>query len=136
MNENDSNVYSEVVTILKNMDIKYIDKIPKEYYELFETCRNVDYNPSIGYLEKNANEKTLLIISMLNYKFWTTAENREKLKKFYQEVDLIKEKEKTLKYNPNVFGSQPKNEKLPVVYEKKNRIQKIIEKIRKIFLKH
>ena len=135
MNENNKNIYSEVFTILEYLDNEYVDKIPEEYMELFENYRNIEYNPSIEYLEENANDKTFLILAMLNYKFWATDEEKEKLKSHYQEVDLLKEKEKALKYNPDVFSNQEEN-KMPVVFEEKSRMQRIIDKIKKFFFKH
>ena len=109
MGENSARTYSEVDKILSLMESKYINKIPKKMRELFQNEKDKNYEPNIDVKkslnEQNLQRKTLVILAMLNLKYWCEdEEEKEKLIKIYAENDKKKEEEKRKKYNPdNLF---------------------------------
>jgi len=75
MNNNNSYAYAEVLDVLDNMNEIYKKKISKEFIEYMRKNADRKYKKriiSFKPLEKqNLSKETLLILAMINYKFWS-----------------------------------------------------------------
>lgn len=99
---NESNSYSEVLEVLKNMSKEDYEKVPKEMIDMFEEYSNKDYE-FVYDIEKNFEEQNIskdakLILAILFRDYWATPEQKEKIiaKQNYDRLQM--EKEKQVKY--------------------------------------
>ena len=82
------NAYTEVNQVIELLGEPYKNKIPKQIINFFYENRNINYKANIS---KNIpiedikiSRTALIIISILNLKYWETDENKkEKLKNIY-----------------------------------------------------
>lgn len=75
-----SNSYTEVSYILDILGATYKNKLPTKILDLIYKNRNSNYE----FDEKNISRNTLIIISILNLKYWENNEDEKiKLKKLY-----------------------------------------------------
>ncbi len=147
MNSTLSNSYSEVSYILDILGEQYKNKIPKKILELIYNNKNSDYkikfklNDDINKI--NISRNTLIIISILNLKYWENNENEKaRLKQTYSRNEQIY-REKINKYkNDNWLKRDNKTEEMNEVKETSLTIKEdksiwnIIKKfIKKIFNK-
>lgn len=149
MNKNNIKAYSEVYEIVNLLEEEYSSRIPKKVLNFFDEARDKEYKPIID-INKPLNEQdlqrdTMILIAILDLNYWCDSEEekQELLEMFNKNTELkIKEqKELEEKYNPdNLFRKrQPisemkDNESLSMVkYKEANIIQKILNKILKMF---
>lgn len=134
---------AEVNEILNHIEIKYIQKIPRDILKIIRSSEleNIDfkYDLTKTLLEQNIQRETLEILSYLNYNFWIKESEKNKFDKMYYDNFIKIEDEKRAKYNPDdLFKNKNYNkynneELLPMVYEKKvGFFKKIIDKIKAI----
>lgn len=140
--------YTEVVEILNHIPKNEYEKIPETEIKFYED--NCDKNYKYVYDEKKnikeqpiSREANAIIISIyMNY--FANEKQKNIISEILKQNAINEENEKRAKYNPdNIFkkstnenDNQIKNENLPVKSNKKeNFIRKIIDKIRKFFVR-
>ena len=149
-----ANAFSEVLEILKYIPKLDYCKIPSNMIKLFETNRNKEYifryDPNKTLDEQNVSKTTKIIIAILFRDYWATQEQREKIlrKENYDRQKL--EKEKSKKYDVDIFKNRNENlrqiekietnrnkkdENVEMTVYKENIFKKLINKIIKIFSK-
>ena len=150
MNEDLSVVYAEIDEILKNMDKKYVEKIPQKLRDIITNEKSLDYNPNINIdidLNKQGlQRKTLVMLAMFNLNYWCENEEEknnltllysdndrkiEELLPKYGAEDLFKKKE-VVQEEEEIIGQNTPNVQI-VEYKKENFFQKIIGKIINVF---
>lgn len=140
LDEKYSIAYSEVLEILKHISQEDYEKIPKSKIELYKENANknyvFNYNPTKTLNEQNVSKIAKGIIAILFRDYWATPEQREKIIKKQNNDRIQIEKEKTKKYNPDVFKSKNKEEvktKALVNVEKSKWYEKFFTFIKNIF---
>lgn len=140
VDEKYSIAYSEVLEILKHISQEDYEKIPKSKIELYKENANknyvFNYNPTKTLNEQNVSKIAKGIIAILFRDYWATPEQREKIIKKQNNDRIQIEKEKTKKYNPDVFKSKNKEEvktKSLVNVEKSKWYEKFFAFIKNIF---
>lgn len=87
--------YSEVLEVLRHMDKKYVEKIPKKIIMFFYDNCSLDYEfrmtKSIG--EENLKESTLSILALLNMNYWSKNKSKEDLIMDYAIIDKNTQKQ-------------------------------------------
>lgn len=90
--------YTEILTIINYMEMKYKEKIPKRLIEFFERNKakeymfDIDFSKSLK--EQNFSKQTLPLLAMINLNYWCeTQEEKQALMDIYSENDR-KKKEK------------------------------------------
>ena len=82
-------VYSEVLEVLRHMDKTYVDKIPKKLIMFFYDNCSLDYEfrmtKAIG--EEKFKPKTLDLLALLNYNYWSKNKSKEELIMNYAMID-------------------------------------------------
>lgn len=80
MNTN-SYAYAEVLDVLDNMEVEYVEKIPKAFIDYLKENSSSEYKSHITLdktLEKqNLNSKTLSILAAINLKYWVESESHK-----------------------------------------------------------
>ena len=140
--------YAEVDKILSFIEFRYIEKIPKKMRDMFKNEKLKGYEPNIDrntpLEEQKLERKTLAILAMLNLNYW--CENEEEKKELlmaYSNNDKKRNEEIREQYNPdNIFKTKEKEvEKIAeeitaiVEYKKENFIKKLLNKIKRLFIK-
>ena len=144
----DMMAYSEVDNILSLMEEEYVNKIPSKVLEFIKREKLEEYSPNIKadipLTEQNLKRDTMIILAVLNLNYW--CESEEEKQEFLDELAKNEKERKELeeKYNPdNIFKKrqEEKNEhahteELSVVeYKEPNFIQKLLNKIARLFKK-
>jgi len=140
--------YAEILEILKHISEEEKEKIPINMIEMFKANAiedsNFIYNPEKTLQEQNVSETALTIIAILYRDYWATKEQKQKILNFQ---NIEREKYKKEKYNVNdIFKNKKGNileneiskisdEESSIVVKKNNFIQRIVEKIKKLFIK-
>lgn len=136
--------YSEVLEILKYIDLEDYNKIPKSQIKLFEKYRNTRYvfkydiNKTLN--EQNVSEIAKGILIILFRDFWANEKQREKIIE-KQNFDTIKLEYEKYNYD-NLFIKKKRylaekttpNTSFMVEY-KESVLKRIINKIKNIFAK-
>ena len=82
-------VYSEILEVLRHMEKKYVDKIPKNLIMFFYDNCSLDYEfrmtKSIG--EEKLRPKTLDLLALLNFSYWSKNKSKEELIMNYAVID-------------------------------------------------
>lgn len=142
--------YSEIDKILSFMEFEYIEKIPKKLRETFKNEKLKDYKPDIDknipLNEQNLERKTYAILAMLNLHYWcNNKEEKRELLKAYSYNDKKRQEELRDKYNANnIFKNKAKEiEKQEtkkeitalIEYKEESFIKKIIDRIKRLFIR-
>lgn len=97
--------YSEVLEYIYLLDKEYIDRIPVKFLQFLERNKDDTYFRNINPWEPIENQKlkqdTMILLSYINMKYWSSEEEQEKLKKIYTENEKKYQEECAKKYNPN-----------------------------------
>ena len=139
--------YTEVNCLLEYLPKSYIDRLPKKLIELIERQSNDQYKINIdinkSLLEQNFSKKTKDLIAVIKYNYWSTEEEKRKLKEIFYENENKYQKELLKKYNPNDIFQNRENEielteentkqNLKMVEYKENIFTKLFYKIKNIF---
>ena len=130
-NKDMSNVYSEVIEVLKLIESdEKLEKLPMEFVELIKNKSNPEYKPQISkeipLEEQNLKEETYAILAWIAQKYW----NEKIFDKVYVENDI----------DQDILHYLETNKNLPILYDnltwyKKIKI-KITKFIHKIFCKN
>ena len=74
----DKRAYSELYAILQMLGKEYIDKIPEKIYKTIEKRKDATYNPVYNdmeeVLEGRVKRKTVSILALLDYNYFSTSE--------------------------------------------------------------
>ena len=140
--------YTEVNCLLEYLPQSYIDKLPKKLIELIKDQSDEQYNIDIdtnkSLLEQNFYKKTKDLIAVIKYNYWSTDEEKQKLKNLFYENENKYQKELLEKYNPNDIFKKKENKinitettenNLQMVEYKENLFRRILNKIKDIFRK-
>lgn len=80
--ENNSYAYAEVLDVLENMDEIYVNKIPSKLIQYLKANASKKYKKHIlpykALTKQNLNRKTLVILAMINLKYWTKSPEHKK----------------------------------------------------------
>lgn len=137
--------YSEVYEILSYTNKELVMKIPIEILEKIKNKRNPHYISKIDKKDilnrKNISKQTLSVIAYLQFKYWMTNSERERIRKLSYDFKLIEEEAKKEKYSSdNIFNhkkndipSQTKVETDLLIIEKEKWYNIIFKNIKKIF---
>ena len=97
INVQQKNYYSEVYGVLNMLGSKYIEKLPKQLYQLIDRERNRGYNPvynaEIDMYKQNITNQALAMIMLFHLNYWCENE---------QEKEQLKKILKILKRNKNL----------------------------------
>lgn len=147
MEINDKIAYSEVDEILDLLEDEYAKRIPEKIRTFIKEERDNKYKPMIDVdkplLEQNISREAMILLAVvyLNYLCDSEQEKQELLNEFAQNENEKKKIEE--RYNPdNLFKkrekiiSQNAQEIQMIEYKEKNFIQKILSKIKAIFMRN
>ena len=107
--EEKEEIYSELYSVLNLLGKSYIEKLPKQLYQLIENSRNPNYLPKYSFNEplvnQNINKKTISMLALIDLNYWRK-DNTEK----QELVDILNRNKKmvdeyqSIKYNTdNLF---------------------------------
>ena len=141
-----ANAYSEVLEVLRNMSESDINKIPNDMIEMFKENSNklhdFRYDFNKDFKEQNISKRAKMILAILFRDYWASPSQKEIIVARQNfERDRI-EMQKQEKYNiNNIFKKNEikkdiKTEEIQITNYKESIIKKIINKIKKIFLKN
>ena len=141
--------YVEVLEILKHMEVKYVEKVPKKLREFLKENSSKEYvfqlDKSKLLEEQKLKKVTLSLLAMINLNYWCENDEEKKtlLNKYYKNEEKYQD-ELRQKYNPdNIF--KKKNEpiesityktedELIMINQKESLFKRIMNKINE-FLK-
>jgi len=109
MTNEDKDCYTEVLTVLDQMEPIYMQKIPLKLINFFKENCNVDYKAKIDLNEplksQKIKDKTLTLLAILYYNYWCESdEEKQQLANKFVENEISHQNELREKYNPdNVF---------------------------------
>ena len=156
----DKRAYSELYAILQMLGKEYIDKIPEKIYKSIESRKDDTYNPIYNdmeeVLEGRVKRKTVSMLALLDYNYFSTSEtdrmymryileeNENKYKKNKSEYEIVDIDEGQKKVDDNIKEPEHINNsnynninKNQIIEYKENGIKKIfnniILKIKEIF---
>lgn len=143
---NRRNAYTEVYTILQELNEEEYNKIPLEIIETLKANMNKEYNYELDE-EKELKEQPMLpqtkaILLNIFRDYLSTPEQKEKIIKMQNEERQKNELKKKKKYDVNVFENKTKeklkqtnNQENELIKYKKNIFTKIINKIKSCLIK-
>lgn len=144
---NRKNAYVEVYTILQELNEEEYNKIPSEVIETIEANRNEEYeyelDDELELKDQPMLPETKAILFNLFRDYLATPEQKVKIIIMQKEERKKNELKKQRKYNTDVFESrkneninQQNNEKTQMVKYKENIFKKIVNKIRRFFIRY
>ena len=90
----DKKAYSELYAILQMLGKEYIDKIPEKIYKTIESRKDDTYNPIYNdmeeVLEGRVKRKTVSILALLDYNYFSTSETDRMYMKYILEENESK----------------------------------------------
>ena len=140
-----SNTYEEVYEVLSYMDKITVMKIPDFILKKIKDNRNVDYKTKINkndiFNEQNLSKESVDFLCWLNYTYLIDNSQKNNIDKKITKISAKQEEQRREQYNSqNLFkNKQPivKNQSTTttsiVEYNEKNFLQKIFDKIKRIF---
>lgn len=139
--------YAEVDALLELLEDEYKEKVPEKVRNFFKEEKIEDYEFKIDInkplTEQKIRRETMVLLAILNINYWCDTEEEKQqwmneLKKNEKELEELR-----IKYNPdNLFKNRNNEQKEDeentenlqlIEYKEKNIIQKIIDKIFKMF---
>ena len=145
MSDEQKQAYTEVLTILKYMEPKQQERIPKKLMNFFRENMDEDYrfelNTQIPLKKQKLKSRTLSLLAMLNFNYWCdTEKEKEQLMKLYYENEKKYQDALTQKYSVDkMFMKQNEKENIQkenqITKYNQNIFTKIINKIKMFFLK-
>ena len=143
---NRKNAYTEVYTILQELNEEEYNKIPPEVIETIEANRNEEYEYELDNELELKDEpmlpETKAILFNLFRDYLASPEQKAKIIRMQNEARQKNELKKQQMYNNDVFANKPKenqssnnNETMQIVKYKENFFKKILNKIKSFFIK-
>lgn len=121
----DKRAYSELYAILQMLGKEYIDKIPEKIYKGIENRKDDTYNPIYNdmeeVLEGRVKRKTVSMLALLDYNYFSTTEtdrmymryileeNENKYKKNKNEYRIVDENKEAINENNNISDNNEDN---------------------------
>ena len=144
---NRKNAYTEVYTILQELNEEEYNKIPPEVIETIEANRDEDYeyelDDEVELKEQPMLPETKAILFNLFRDYLANPEQKTKIIRMQNEARQKNELKKQQMYNTDVFANrqkkdtvQPNSEKTQSVKYKENIFKRILNKIKKFFIRH
>ena len=144
---NRKNAYTEVYTILQELNEEEYNKIPPEVIETIEANRNEDYeyelDDEVELKDQPMLPETKAILFNLFRDYLATPEQKAKIIRMQNEARQKNELKKQQMYNRDVFTNRQKedtvqqnNETMQIVEYKENLFKRIINKIKKFFIRY
>ena len=138
---NRKNAYTEVYTILQDLDEDEYDKIPPEVIEAIEANMNKEYNyeldDELQLKDQPMLPETKAILFNLFRDYLATTEQKAKIIRMQNEERQKNELKKQQMYNTDVFANRqkenfnkPNNEKIQIVEYKESIFRRILNKIK------
>ena len=142
---NRKNAYTEVYTILEDLNEEEYNKIPPEVMNVIYENRNPDYcyelDDNLELKEQPMLPETKAILFNLFRDYLATQEQKEKIIKMQNEERQKNEIKKQKQYNIDVFENKniqnkaERIEEIQLVEYKENIFKKILNKIKRFFIK-
>ena len=144
---NRKNAYAEVYTILQDLNEEEYNKIPPEVVEAIKVNRNEEYeyelDDELELKEQPMLPETKAILFNLFRDYLATPEQKAKIIRMQNEERQKNELKKQQRYNTDVFAnrqekdiSQEKNEEIQIVKYKENLFKRILDKIKRFFIRY
>ena len=137
----------EVLDILKHTNEEDVNKIPKKFIEFLESNKSKTYIAKLDHTktikEMDLKPKTHALLGLIYFKYWANEEEKVDFKKRARENEIKYQEELREKYNTNnlfrnqketIVNKNTKQETSLKIVKNETFIQKIISKIRKIFV--
>ncbi len=142
-------IYSEVYAILNMLGKEYIDKLPKDIYNIIKEEKSSEYNPvyatTVALDRQVVKKESISIIAFLHLNYWCDEEEKIKLRELFDEnedkyqEELKQQEEQEVEQEDEEI--QDDNNEIEigkeflsmVVYKEENFVQKIFNKIRRLF---
>ena len=143
------NALAEVADILKHIKKEERDMVPNSFIEFIEENKSKTYKVDLDYTQEisnmKLNKKTKALLSYMYIKYWANEDEKNEFINKAKENDIKFEKEQREKYDiDKIFNSRKNNvdlnedinkiQKLPIEVKSKNFIQRILEKIKRLFI--
>ena len=131
-------MYSEVYSFLNIIGEKYINKIPKNLFQLIKNQSKVNIEFDVNKdINLQLSEASIAFIAYLNLQYWVEDTEKERLINLYKQNDINDEKIKKEKYSyENIFKNKRENtEQIKtqmIIVDKLPWYKKIINKIKEI----
>ena len=150
---NRKNAYTEVYTILQDLNEEEYNKIPPEVIETLDANRNKEYeyflDDELELKDQPMLPETKAILFNLFRDYLATPEQRTKIIKMQNEARQKNELKKQQMYNTDVFANKSinkttkvdenevktNNEEKQIVEYKENIFKRILNKIKSLFMK-
>ena len=138
-------IYSEVYAILNMLGKEYINKLPKNIYNIIKEEKSTEYNPvyatTVALDRQDVKKETISIIAFLHLNYWCDDEEKIKLRelfdeneyRFQEELKQLEEKEENDEIQEDKEIEIGKEFLSMIVYKEENFVKKIFNKIRKLF---
>ena len=98
----DKRAYSELYSILQMLGKEYIDKIPEKIYKVIKNRKDDTYNPIYNdmeeVLEGRVKRKTVSMLALLDYNYFSTSETDRMYMRY-----ILEENENKYKRNKNEY---------------------------------
>ncbi len=141
---NRKNAYTEVYTILQELNEDEYNKIPPEVIEAIKNNRNEEYefelDEDLELKEQSLLPETKAILFNLFRDYLSTPEQKQKIVKMQNEERKKNELKKKQMYDTNIFANMKKESSVQVEQEntqiveyKENIFKKILNKIKRFF---
>lgn len=139
---NRANAYTEVYTILQDLNTEEYNKIPPEIIKTIEENMNEEYEYELDEDLELKNQpmlpETKAILFNLFRDYLATPEQKEKIIKMQVEERRKNEQNKSEQYNSDLFASKKKvqdirEEHTELIEYKENILKRIFNKIRQFF---
>ena len=143
---NRKNAYTEVYTILQELNEEEYNKIPPEVIKTIEANRNEDYeyelDDELELKDQPMLPETKAILFNLFRDYLATPEQKAKIIRMQNEARQKNELKKQQMYNTDVFANKIKknpisnnNETMQIVEYKESIFKRILNKIKSFFIK-
>lgn len=143
---NRKNAYTEVYTILQELNEEEYNKIPPEVIETIEANRDEDYeyelDDEVELKEQLMLPETKAILFNLFRDYLANPEQKTKIIRMQNEARQKNELKKQQMYNTDLFANKPKknatennNETIQIVEYKESIFKSILNKIKSFFIK-
>lgn len=142
-------IYSEVYAILNMLGKEYINKLPKDIYNIIKEEKTTEYNPvyetTVALDKQDVKKETISIIAFLHLNYWCNEEEKIKLRELFDEnedkyqEELKQQEEQEVEQEDEEI--QDDNNEIEIgkeflsmiVYKEENFAQRIFNKIRRLF---
>ena len=120
----DKRAYSELYSILQMLGKEYIDKIPEKIYKTIESRKDDTYNPVYNdmeeVLEGRVKRKTVSMLALLDYNYFSTSETDRMYMRYI------------LEENENKYRKEKKEYKIVNIDEDQKKVDDNIKEIEQI----